>query len=74
MLPSLVNEFAMTRIDSHQHFWRYDPVEYAPWPANDALLGKIERGIGRDRLLDDLLAELHGRRQEDGIPFIRGRV
>lgn len=39
------------RIDSHQHFWKYDPDEY----------GWIQSGwpIRRDYLPDDLFSELH---------------
>jgi L-fuconolactonase len=60
MLPSLVNEFAMTRIDSHQHFWRYDPVEY-DWI--DAQMGVLQR----DFLPPDLRPLLDAQRIEQCI-------
>src|SRR6476620_7643870 len=40
------------RIDSHQHFWRYDPKQY-PW-MTDSL-----KELRRDFLPDDLLAASH---------------
>ncbi len=43
----------MIRIDTHQHFWRYNAAEYG-W------LDESMRDLRRDFLPDDLLAELHG--------------
>ncbi|HEX4645081.1 MAG TPA: amidohydrolase, partial [Verrucomicrobiae bacterium] len=43
----------MPRLDAHQHFWRYDPVEY-PWIADHMAV------LRRDFLPEDLLPLLSG--------------
>ena len=50
----------MTRIDSHQHFWRYDPIEYE-WI--DAQMGVLRR----DFLPPDLRPLLDAQRIEQCI-------
>jgi L-fuconolactonase len=60
MRPSLVNELSMTRIDSHQHFWRYDPIQY-DWI--DAQMGVLRR----DFLPPDLRPLLDAQRIEQCI-------
>ena len=38
------------KIDSHHHFWNYDPVEYA-WIANH--MAKLRRNFGPEDLLTE---------------------
>ncbi|MEM7305579.1 MAG: amidohydrolase family protein [Planctomycetota bacterium] len=53
------------RIDAHQHFWSYDPVEYA-W------IGAGMESLRRDFLPDDL-APLLDQRQLDGSIAVQAR-
>ena len=52
-------------IDAHQHFWRYDPVEYS-W------LGEDYRALRRDFLPADLHAEITAA-GVDGVVSVQAR-
>jgi L-fuconolactonase len=53
------------RIDSHQHFWRYDPAEYR-W------IDETMAALRRDFMPDDLQAEM-GRAGIDGCVAVQAR-